>query len=419
MTTRMASSGRGSVLLIQRHAFGSYRSSVAALVASGRHVTAVTRPYSLDGHDPALWTDLAVCAVDDDRRLREVVDWLISSRAVTHVVTLHERMVEAAAEARARWHLGGMDPATARRFRDKVVMKAAVAEAGIRVPWHVPITGADDLSVLDRRGGAMVIKPIDGLGAQRIEVVRSSPEAVLAWRRLSGGQQGYELEEFIAGRLLHVDSVVADGRVVFSSVSEYLSRPLDFARYGSNCSVTLEAGALADRMRRYAERVLAALGIVDGVTHLEAFVQPDDEIVFCEAAARPGGGGIGRVVQDAYGIDLNLTAVLAQCGEDTADLIRCGPPPIGVWASIGIYPGTGRRELRLPAAERAALGVVDIIVNPYAGCDAPAHSVDFAQVLIVRAPTRADLLDRYLRIQRLFGIEPAATVGGEGAGHSA
>jgi len=63
------------------------------------------------------------------------------------------------------------------------------------------------------------------------------------------------------------------------------------------------------------------LALEDGVTHLECFVTPKDEIVFCETAIRPGGGGIVWMIEAQYGVNFGRAALLLEGGRGDAIVI--------------------------------------------------------------------------------------------------
>jgi biotin carboxylase len=82
------------------------------------------------------------------------------------------------------------------------------------------------------------------------------------------------------------------------------------------------ASELSERMKAELVRVVQALPALPVLTfHAEFFLTPGDEIVFCEVAARTGGGRIVESVERAYGVNLNRTWVRWQCGlPDELDL---------------------------------------------------------------------------------------------------
>jgi len=76
----------------------------------------------------SLWDARAVAAEIGER---------LRGRQLDRVECLWEPGVVLAAELRAHFGVAGLDVATARRFRDKELMKQALDQAGIRTPRHV------------------------------------------------------------------------------------------------------------------------------------------------------------------------------------------------------------------------------------------------------------------------------------------
>jgi hypothetical protein len=397
-------------LLVQRNELRSQQTAMAALADAGQRVAVLTHALAMDGFDASTFGDVTICNLNNTDRINRIADWLIQSRRLTRVVALQEWMIGFAADVRQRWNMPGMQPQVAARFRDKVLMKSLVANAGVIVPRYQAVTTEADIAGFDWSSGAAVFKPRCGLGAKQVAVVHGAGEALARWAE-HGNSSGFELEEFVSGRMFHVDSVVLDHTVVFDSVGEYLTRPLEFWPGGSQSSVTLEPGPLFDRLIGATHRVISALGLVHGVTHLEVFERPDGEIVFCEVAARPGGGGVDRVVLRAYGVDLVLAAVLAECGLPNQQLAKAAWRDAGVWGLIGMYPLPGR-ERTPDRSQLADLGVVEFKHSPHAGYagGAPAHATDFSDTLIVHAPSREAFMDRYRGIQRAYKIRPGVFV---------
>ncbi len=90
---------------------------------------------------------------------------------------------------------------------------------------------------------------------------------------------------------------------------------IDFGAGAPFVSHMLEESELDRRIVEYSCRVNRVLQLQDGVTHLECFVTPENEIVFCEVALRPGGGGIVWMVESQFGVNLNRAVILLAAGE--------------------------------------------------------------------------------------------------------
>src|SRR5205823_3360212 len=102
-------------------------------------------------------------------------------------------------------------------------------------------------------------------------------------------------------------------------------------------SLIVSSGPLHDRIVDFNRRVVAALGIISAVTHLEVFHEPDGDLVFCEIAGRPGGGGVDRLVEQAYGVNLVGAALRLECGLRLPKVLGTEADTV-TWGRVGFYP---------------------------------------------------------------------------------
>lgn len=237
------------------------------------------------------------------------------------IATLDEKTVDFAAELRERLGVPGLHPQDAARYRDKLVMKQHVQAAGLRVPDFVPCNNQDAVQSLLGRYGKLVIKPIDGLGSRGVVVI-SSLEELNAWFAAESAPEGFEAESFVDGVLYHVNAVVRDGQALLTASAPYAPgmANIDFTSGTPFVTVMLTQGELKARLEAFSNRAIAALKLRNGVTHLECFVTPDEDIVFCEMAVRPGGGGIVWMIESQYGVHYGRATLLLECGR--GDLIH-------------------------------------------------------------------------------------------------
>jgi hypothetical protein len=129
------------------------------------------------------------------------------------------------------------------------------------------------------------------------------------------------LESFVPGRMCHVDGLVRDGRTAVAWPSQY---QYDLASYGSDpgarVDLTLDPDdPLTERLLSLTNRVLAALRRPDGRLqdhgfHAEIFHTPDDRLVLCEIACRPGGAKVREVFHSLFGYNLGEYATRAGVG---------------------------------------------------------------------------------------------------------
>jgi biotin carboxylase len=307
---------RPRVLLICRTDFQYFRDDGRPVVDPERYdVAVVTDRRYVAGMRDGDYDDLCAYASLTEDGVRAAAALFAAREPLRLVVSASETDVEPAAAIREELDLPGMRPAQAVLFRDKVMMKSAVAAAGLRVPAFAEIGSASDAVLFVKQHGRSVIKPRGGMGSRNTSVV-DDEDAVRAVLEGIDDPAGFEVEEFVGGQMYHVDSLVRDGSVRLVSVSRFLTSTLGFTEGIPLVTVMCDASELTERIEEFNQRVVTALGLRDGVGHLELFVAEDGEITFCEIGARAGGAGVIPAVIAAYGgLNLMHAAIRAQLGE--------------------------------------------------------------------------------------------------------
>jgi biotin carboxylase len=178
----------------------------------------------------------------------------------------------------------------------------------VRVPDFVPVVNHDDIRYyLDHVPGPWVLKPRQEASAIGIKKIHAAEELWPILDQLGDKQSSFLLEKFVPGEVYHVDSVVSENEVAFANVSKYGKPPMNVAQGGGVfTSFTVLRGSADDSGLRDINRdLLAALGLVRGVSHAEFIKAHDDgEFYFLECAARVGGAYINEMVEAATGINL-------------------------------------------------------------------------------------------------------------------
>jgi len=245
--------------------------------------------------------------LDDDDVVARVTAWM-RGREVDRVLANWEVVVLTAARLRERFGVPGMTVDAVRGFRDKQLMKERVQAAGLRVPRAERVrTISEARAAAERVGFPLILKPIAGAGSADTHRVDSPAELDAVLRRMLHVSEA-SCEEFIDGEEFTFDTVCIGGIPAFANVAQYLPRPL-IARsneWVSPVIVTvrdLEQDRLADGLA-LGRKVLGALGMGDGFTHMEWFRKPDGEVVFGEIGCRPGGAHL--VDQMNYTCDIDL-----------------------------------------------------------------------------------------------------------------
>ncbi|GAA2139256.1 hypothetical protein GCM10009760_21270 [Kitasatospora kazusensis] len=294
---------------------------------------------------------MTVLRVDDQNDLEAVLAALhragLGNRAFDAVLTNDEwSLVTAGALARL---LGcrGIDPTVALHFRDKYLQKERVRAAGVRTARSTVIEDIYEVDAEAMRFERAVLKPVAGAGTARTSLIggaadlRNRSEEYRA-QRIHG--RTFVLEEFVPGDEWVVDGVVVDGRVVFTAVGRYLVPCLDVVDRRLPLSMWLfdpgtEAWAY-ELAGPLVQSAISALGLRDGVFHLELFHDPETgEVTFSECAARRGGGLTHEEVDCKFGVDLGEAALLCALGRDTRITPVVRPGVVGC-SYVSTRPGT-------------------------------------------------------------------------------
>jgi biotin carboxylase len=239
--------------------------------------------------------------------IRKGAAFLARDERLDRIVALDDFDVEMAAMLREYLHVPGMGETTSRGFRDKLAMRARARGAGIRCPDFIHVLNHASLrDWTSRVAPPWVLKPRSQAAAIGIKKIASGDVLWQTIDALGDTQADYVLEQFVAGDVYHVDSLVFDRRVVFVAASRYGTPPMAVAHEGGIfVTRTLPeddhlTGALAD----VNGRVLGSFGLVRGVSHTEFIVSRDGELFFLETSARVGGAFIVDVVEAATGVNL-------------------------------------------------------------------------------------------------------------------
>jgi len=236
------------------------------------------------------------------------VSHLARSHKLDRIVALDEYDMETAATLREHLRVPGMGLTTMRYFRDKLAMRMRALDRGVRVPDFVPVVNHPDIRYyLDHVPAPWVLKPRQEASAIGIKKIHAPEELWPVLEQLGDKQSSFLLERFLPGDVYHVDSVVSENEVVFANVSRYGKPPMNVAQGGGIFTTfTVPRGNGADtRLRAINRDLIAALGLVRGVSHAEFIhAHADGHFYFLECAARVGGAYINEMVEAATGINL-------------------------------------------------------------------------------------------------------------------
>lgn len=329
---------------------------------------------------------------------------------IRDVVTTQEHDIERVAQLREILGLPAQSVDDALVWRHKVLMKQAVERSGIAVAAHQSVDCATDLIAFAHdHGFPVVVKPRDGAGALGVQVLRDRAEldAFLAEDLDMYGpyQSNLMVEAFVDGPMCHVDGLVADGELQYIYASEYLFALSDFkSLHRGRLDATLDPDdPLGVRLVEFTRAVIDALPAPQNFAfHAEVFRTPDDRLVLCEIAARPGGAQNRAIAEVMFGLDPVAGMLRAQAG---LPLGFTGPRPLKPAAMAGqLLFGKRSGTVRAVPGEPPFPWVARSSVMARVGqvLHVPRYSADVVASFVVTAPDRQTTETRMRELEQWF-----------------
>jgi biotin carboxylase len=349
---------------------------------------AVTEPNCAHLYRPDAWRVLVVADLTDLTAVQQAAVTAMREVGVDHVVAATERTQLVAALVRATLGVPGLSFDTAQVFTHKYAMKQRLRAAGLPVADFARAGSLDDVADV-APGWPVVVKPVYGGGC--IDTVKADTPEQLVRMACGGVADGLRhtayplaVERFVdISHEYHCDGIVERGMAIFASVACHLRPVLQRGRRIEGSFTFPRDAHQSQVILDLHQKAVTALGLRDGVTHMELF-ETDGGWLIGEIACRPAGGWITDLVCRHHGVDLWDAHVRLSVGRPAprpsaqADgiLLRCLLP---------LAVGTVRKVT--PVEELAILpGVVhaEVTVRPGAVVSPPLHSGKAAGVVFAR-----------------------------------
>jgi biotin carboxylase len=251
--------------------------------------------------------------VKDDKKRWKLEDLILGAShlarrvEIDRIVPLDDFDLEKASALREHMRLPGMGESTTRHFRDKLAMRVQAQDAGLPVPAFVHVLNDERMRAFCRRvPPPWFLKPRHQAGAIGIRKINGEDELWAVTEALGDERSYFLLEEYVAGDVCHVDSIVYEREVLAAIPSRYGTPPFDVSHAGGVFTTrlmdrtTVEARELIELNRQ----LLGALGLVRGVSHSEYIRGRDGRLVFLETSARVGGAHIAELIEAATGVNM-------------------------------------------------------------------------------------------------------------------
>lgn len=327
---------------------------------------------------------------------------------VNGVVAPSERMIPTGGYLRTYLGLPGYSFDESIAFTSKLAMKRRLERAGIRVAHSQLVPRSADIPDAARAiEGDVVVKPTFGVGTFQTHLLDTGDEdrvAIVA-ETLADEPGPFLVEERIdVVEEFHCDGVVIGGLPRFASASRYFMPALGSAGQFWGSHTLNDETADAQAIYNLHGLTVAALGLRDGVTHLEVMRTSSGEYVVGEIACRPGGGGIPLVQRHQFGIDTLDLFIDANLGRP---LTVNATPRNGVAGWCQLPVSSGRVESVISADDLTQInGVVSATVTavPGAVVGDPLFSTSSAGIVLLHAPTERALLDAVDEVRTRYAI---------------
>ena len=236
------------------------------------------------------------------------VSYMARGRRFDRVVALDEFDLETAAQIREHMRIRGMGVTASAYYRDKLAMRTGAQESGFLVPPFCRVLNYDELrAYMDHVPAPWLLKPRSEASALGIRKIHEPEQLWRALDELGDRQSRFLLEQFVPGDIFHVDSIVSEGKVVFSVAHQYGRPPMQVMHEGGVFTTRTVDRASQDwaDLTALNAGLAPALGMARGVTHAEYIkVHADGRFYFLEIAARVGGAFISDLVAASTGVNL-------------------------------------------------------------------------------------------------------------------
>lgn len=327
---------------------------------------------------------------------------------VSRLIGVLEQLQEPLADARAELGLPGVSREASHNFRDKARMKDVLREAGVPCARHALAHNLDEARAFARSvGGPMVVKPPAGAGAVNTFRVDSVHELEETLRRFHLSPSTPALiEEFVVGEEHSFDSVMLDGRMIWHNISRYRPTPLevlqnDWIQWCVLLPRRIE-GPEYDGIRLAGEAAVRALGLRDGLSHMEWFRRKDGSVAISEVGARPPGAQFTSLISYAHDRDFY------RAWTELVILDRFDPPERKYSVGAAYFRGQGKGRVKaVHGLDRAQQELGELVVEsrlPRAG-QAPAATYEGDGYAILRHPRTEVVADGLQRLVQMVRVE--------------
>lgn len=224
-------------------------------------------------------------------------------------------------------------------FTNKITMKNKVKKHNIRIPKFIhfdPSKYENDSEeyvekIFNHIGAPLFAKKTDSTCSDGCKKLNDFKE-LKHWAIEHSDCLNYEIDEYINGKLYHIDSIIFEKEVIHVEISEYAYPNAQFMEGKPLGSITLPPShEIYKKLKDFNIKLLHALNPIDGTTHLEVFVDKTGDVVFLEIASRGAGALIPMVYMLHSGINYREIFFRIHIGLEFELNVKEGPYVAWLW----------------------------------------------------------------------------------------
>jgi biotin carboxylase len=229
---------------------------------------------------------------------------------IDRIIGMLEALMVQLGHARTHFGVPGTSAEIAELFRDKAKMKIALAKAGLPVARNALVTTERQaLAFAEEVDYPLILKPPAGMGARSTFRIQRPDDLLMTFRGVgASASKPALLEEFLRGREFSFETITVEGQPRVHSISHYLPPCLHAVEnpWIKWCCLLPRdiSGNEYDDIRKIGFAAIQALGLREGMTHMEWFRRDDGSIAIGEIAQRPPGANISVMTGFAHDTDL-------------------------------------------------------------------------------------------------------------------
>ena len=344
------------------------------------------------------------------------------------IITCADTVMVAATQAAELLGVARLPASVFVNIRNKFAARQIMAAAGLASPKFALLhSAAEARQVAEAVGLPAIVKPVNGAGSHLVRAVRTVDELADAHREMAerapgsinalydrplGGldpTRSFLVEGMLEGREHIVDLVIRDGAVVWIRNA---GKPIVDGSFREPILMVPALGLSAEleqALRRQAVAAVHALGLHEGVAHVELIDDKELGPTIVEVnAGRPGGGVLSLMHELNSGIQLFAESLAAALGEPRPPQLDA-KITIPVASSI-VFADDSGRLVRIHGLDEVAdlPEVLDVLptVEPGQLIDAE-HEVFVVNVLLAGFSSEAEVIDLHEEILQLVHLEIA------------